>query len=175
MGLEDELHNVAIEIHGDGPKELEAGLRPLDHYKQVNPSLVYGIALLTNNCTDAMVAATGIQISIAAVNSPSCTVGNAVSGKLAGMFSLILRPIGLNRRLLLTGYLVIPALTRSGLFFCPHRKLGVSLSHSRAKSQLTMNLRTHTFFLIALPVIYWVGEPTIGYRSQALPIHSPSC
>jgi hypothetical protein len=33
-----ELEKVAVEIqdvHDDGSKELDAGLRPLDHYKQV--------------------------------------------------------------------------------------------------------------------------------------------
>jgi hypothetical protein len=33
-----ELEKVALEIHDihdDGSKELDAGLRPLDHYKQV--------------------------------------------------------------------------------------------------------------------------------------------
>jgi len=28
---------VGIEVHDDGSKELDAGLRPLDHYKQVSP------------------------------------------------------------------------------------------------------------------------------------------
>jgi hypothetical protein len=35
MGTKSEFENVTIEIHDDGSKELEAGLRPLDHYKQV--------------------------------------------------------------------------------------------------------------------------------------------
>jgi hypothetical protein len=30
-----------IEVHDDGAKELEAGLRPLDHYKQVDPVKLY--------------------------------------------------------------------------------------------------------------------------------------
>jgi len=34
-----EFEKAAIEVHEDGSKELDAGLRPLDHYKQVqNPS-----------------------------------------------------------------------------------------------------------------------------------------
>lgn len=32
-----EYEKAAIEIHDDGSKELDAGLRPLDHYKQVKP------------------------------------------------------------------------------------------------------------------------------------------
>jgi hypothetical protein len=31
VGFED----ITVEIHDDGSKELDAGLRPLDHYKQV--------------------------------------------------------------------------------------------------------------------------------------------
>ena len=31
-----EFEEAAIEIHDDGSKELDAGLRPLDHYKQVH-------------------------------------------------------------------------------------------------------------------------------------------
>jgi hypothetical protein len=31
----DTKEDFAIEIHDDGSKELDAGLRPLDHYKQV--------------------------------------------------------------------------------------------------------------------------------------------
>jgi len=31
-----EYEKAAIEIHDDGSKELDAGLRPLDHYKQVH-------------------------------------------------------------------------------------------------------------------------------------------
>lgn len=36
MSTKVDLDNVAIEIHDDGSKELDAGLRPLDHYKQVS-------------------------------------------------------------------------------------------------------------------------------------------
>jgi hypothetical protein len=35
MDTKGDFGNVAIEIHDDGSKELDAGLRPLDHYKQV--------------------------------------------------------------------------------------------------------------------------------------------
>lgn len=36
MGTKVDFNNVTIEIHDDGSKELDAGLRPLDHYKQVS-------------------------------------------------------------------------------------------------------------------------------------------
>ena len=39
MGTKVDFDNVAIEIHDDGSKELDAGLRPLDHYKQVSLAL----------------------------------------------------------------------------------------------------------------------------------------
>ena len=35
MDTKGDFGNVTIEIHDDGSKELDAGLRPLDHYKQV--------------------------------------------------------------------------------------------------------------------------------------------
>lgn len=38
MDMEDELYRKDVEVHDDGSKELDAGLRPLDHYKQVSNS-----------------------------------------------------------------------------------------------------------------------------------------
>lgn len=35
MQVSTESTHAGIEVHGDGSKELDAGLRPLDHYKQV--------------------------------------------------------------------------------------------------------------------------------------------
>jgi hypothetical protein len=37
----DELYKLSLEIHDDGSKELDAGLRPLDHYRQVLNSLLW--------------------------------------------------------------------------------------------------------------------------------------
>ena len=34
-GQHGEIRKVDVQVHDDGSKELDAGLRPLDHYKQV--------------------------------------------------------------------------------------------------------------------------------------------
>jgi hypothetical protein len=36
MGSHAGFDTIALEVHDDDTKELDAGLRPLDHYKQVN-------------------------------------------------------------------------------------------------------------------------------------------
>jgi hypothetical protein len=36
MGSHVAFDTIALEVHDDDAKELDAGLRPLDHYKQVN-------------------------------------------------------------------------------------------------------------------------------------------
>jgi len=36
MGSHAAFDTIALEVHDDDTKELDAGLRPLDHYQQVN-------------------------------------------------------------------------------------------------------------------------------------------
>ena len=68
-----EFEKAAIEIHDDGSKELDAGLRPLDHYKQVHRPQ-----------HRALTTATRLQISVTAVCITAGAMGDSLPCRITG-------------------------------------------------------------------------------------------
>jgi hypothetical protein len=91
-----ELEKVAVEIqdvHDDVSKELDAGLRPLDHYKQVQ---------FLGKSPKLTEIATGIQISLTTVCTTFGTMGNPIPCRATGDYPL--KTVQLSVRTDMAGY-----------------------------------------------------------------------
>jgi hypothetical protein len=147
MGVTKDDFDSVIGIHDDGSKELDAGLRPLDHYKQV---LFLSFIVLISSVLD-----TNFHYG-----SRSCLSYDGRHRTLQScryLFLYWLHWDSIVDSCSLQAFLRSPALD---FFFVQTANVGWV-------PQLTLNWldsRTHTFFLIGLPVLHWLGQPAVTCR-----------
>jgi len=96
-----------IEIHDDAAKALDAGLRPVDHYRQV---FLIHVPSFHRHAGNLISLAPRVEVSPAAVDTAARKMGDTVSRQNAGKPSILISatPLSMNALMTASHYLEPP-------------------------------------------------------------------